>query len=162
MSSTDYTLAGTYTIKMIATLDDAASAFNDEVEFDVVVTNCASVTITAIQDISDISYSIGDTDTELTLNAATLSDSTCANAITYTVVNSDGSALDNPPFTFDDTTMKLTIESLTDSSMTGSYNLKFIATNSHSGGTISSEDAFSVDVICDIDESYTGTTSFTY
>ncbi len=38
---------------MIATLNDAAGSFNDEVVFSLVVTNCASVTILSIEDILD-------------------------------------------------------------------------------------------------------------
>ncbi len=48
VSTTDYTLDGTYNIKLIATLDDAAGSYNDEVEFTLTVSNCESVTITAI------------------------------------------------------------------------------------------------------------------
>ncbi len=78
------------------------------------------------------------------------------------MVKSDGTAMPNPPFDFVPSTRLFTIVSLTDSSITGSYNLKYVATNSHSAGTIFLEDTFNVVVNCDIVSSYVGTTAFSY
>ncbi len=46
--STDYLEAGTYTIKLNATLDDPSEAFNDELEFTIEVTNCANAILSDI------------------------------------------------------------------------------------------------------------------
>ena len=92
----------------------------------------------------------------------TLSDSTCASSIAYTVVKSDGTPIPNPPFTFDSSILKLTTVSLTDSSITGSHNLKYRATNTHSIGTVFSEDVFTVSIGCDLVSSYSGPFVFSY
>ncbi len=46
--TTDYLEAGTYTIKLNATLDDPSEAFNDELEFTIEVTNCANAILSDI------------------------------------------------------------------------------------------------------------------
>ncbi len=66
----------------------------------------------------------------------------------------------NPPFSFDNDTRTLTIESYSDSSITGIHSLKYIVTNNHGGATL--EDDFEVEIKCDIESSYGGQYNFDY
>ncbi len=92
-----------------------------------------SETLDPIEDINDLTYSIGDTPIELHLNIATLSLPSCASVITYQMLDINSNALPNPPFSFDSINRIFTIESTSDSSVTGIYDIRYIITNTHGG-----------------------------
>ncbi len=87
---------------------------------------------------------IGDPATVFIGDPVTVSPPSCEYLINYTIVYQNNDPLYNPPFTFDNNTRQLTIDSYWDSSVTGIHSLKYVVTNNHGGATL--EDAFEVDI----------------